>query len=337
MIRRPPRSTLFPYTTLFRSVSAPALPCARRSLRGGLPRPGRLPRRAHRRRRAVVLLRGPGAALLRRGDARSVRLRRQRLHVLGADVPGRQGRDPDLRFRPEPRGHGLLRLQAPLGLGPGPAALSVRALERPRAARRQPVESQAAPGHRPLEAAAASRDQSAGADDHPVSALTMRILMLAHRLPYPPTTGDRVRAFHVAQALATRHQLTLACPLDGRRELAAAHELRAVIPDLECAALGSLRRQMSALGALAGGFPLSVRYFTSRALAARIRQRAGTERFDLTYVSSSSMAQYAPPGVPLVMDFVDVDSEKFARYGRETQPPMRWIYRLEAERLRRDG
>jgi len=163
----------------------------------------------------------------------------------------------------------------------------------------------------------------------------MRILMLAHRLPYPPTTGDRVRAFHVAQALAGRHQLTLACPLDGRRELAAVRELRTLVPDLECTVLGSLRRQASALAALAGGLPLSVRYFTSRALAGRIRQRAAAERFDVTYVSSSSMAQYAPPGVPLVMDFVDVDSEKFARYGRETQPPMRWIYRLEAERLRR--
>jgi len=141
----------------------------------------------------------------------------------------------------------------------------------------------------------------------------MRILMLAHRLPYPPTTGDRVRAFHVAQALAGRHQLTLACPLDGRRELAAVRELRTLVPDLECTVLPSLRRQASALAALAGGLPLSVRYFTSRALAARIRQRAVAERFDVTYVSSSSMAQYAPPGVPLVMDFVDVDSEKFAR------------------------
>src|SRR5260370_12873811 len=27
MIRRPPRSTLFPYTTLFRSMSAPTPPC----------------------------------------------------------------------------------------------------------------------------------------------------------------------------------------------------------------------------------------------------------------------------------------------------------------------
>src|SRR2546422_3368300 len=32
MIRRPPRSTLFPYTTLFRSLSIEALPLARRTL-----------------------------------------------------------------------------------------------------------------------------------------------------------------------------------------------------------------------------------------------------------------------------------------------------------------
>src|SRR5256885_16749970 len=47
MIRRPPRSTLFPYTTLFRSPAAPA---------DGLPRPAALPRH---RGRAVL----PGAGL----------------------------------------------------------------------------------------------------------------------------------------------------------------------------------------------------------------------------------------------------------------------------------
>src|SRR2546422_3413288 len=50
MIRRPPRSTLFPYTTLFRSVDVPALPRANgraqlgrseRARRAGLRRRGR--------------------------------------------------------------------------------------------------------------------------------------------------------------------------------------------------------------------------------------------------------------------------------------------------------
>ena len=38
----------------------------------------------------------------------------------------------------------------------------------------------------------------------------MCILMLAHRIPYPPHTGDKVRAYHVARHLAQRHGLALA-------------------------------------------------------------------------------------------------------------------------------
>src|SRR5256885_6750664 len=43
MIRRPPRSTLFPYTTLFRSAQEQAR-CLRRRLRGGRPHSGKVSR-----------------------------------------------------------------------------------------------------------------------------------------------------------------------------------------------------------------------------------------------------------------------------------------------------
>src|SRR3712207_8476034 len=49
MIRRPPRSTLFPYTTLFRSVRSPLVPQRR-------PGRARCPRPDHRRRRLDRLL-----------------------------------------------------------------------------------------------------------------------------------------------------------------------------------------------------------------------------------------------------------------------------------------
>jgi polysaccharide biosynthesis protein PslH len=164
----------------------------------------------------------------------------------------------------------------------------------------------------------------------------MKILMLAHRLPYPPWTGDRVRAYHIARALGRRHQLTLACPLEGPRELPAARQLRRLIPDLEYVSLPPLRRRLAALAGLAGRQPLSVRYFASPVLAARLNERLRCERFDLVYVSSSSMAAYVPPGrVPVVMDFVDMDSDKWARYADETSAPLRWLYGLEARRLRR--
>src|SRR2546430_13031403 len=50
MIRRPPRSTLFPYTTLFRSAVKSGCPCtfAARGRICGRRRKGRLPRAAQR-------------------------------------------------------------------------------------------------------------------------------------------------------------------------------------------------------------------------------------------------------------------------------------------------
>src|SRR3712207_8431034 len=60
MIRRPPRSTLFPYTTLFRSGAGDA-----HGLRPGKARPGQVElRRTHRRHPPVH---GPGAAPRPRG------------------------------------------------------------------------------------------------------------------------------------------------------------------------------------------------------------------------------------------------------------------------------
>src|SRR3712207_7088980 len=73
MIRRPPRSTLFPYTTLFRSRGR-ALAAA-----GGQPRPGRHPR--HRG------LRGLQPPVLRRARAHVARARdARRRHHAAADA-----------------------------------------------------------------------------------------------------------------------------------------------------------------------------------------------------------------------------------------------------------
>src|SRR3712207_7040082 len=63
MIRRPPRSTLFPYTTLFRSPPA--------GLRGGLPRGGR--RVADRRSRVRARLRRVASLPAAPGSERGAR------------------------------------------------------------------------------------------------------------------------------------------------------------------------------------------------------------------------------------------------------------------------
>lgn len=157
--------------------------------------------------------------------------------------------------------------------------------------------------------------------------------MLAHRIPYPPHTGDKTRAFHVARHLAARHQLTLGFLVDDPRDLAGVQELRRVVPDI---IFGRLRKPVSlarGVAGLVGGATVTLPYFYSPELVRQVdRRRDGG--FDVVYASSTAMAQYAPSrDIPLVMDFVDVDSDKWRQYGERRRAPLSWLYRAEARRL----
>src|SRR2546426_1077285 len=131
MIRRPPRSTLFPYTTLFRSVGVLRLSLAARprAPRAQRPPPGRV---APGRALPGVTRRGPAPAVLSRPRGRGGGTRRRvarpraaaaprpLLRVPAAPAPGRlvhTGTAPRVRAaRPtDPRVHA--RGQDPTGLG----------------------------------------------------------------------------------------------------------------------------------------------------------------------------------------------------------------------------
>src|SRR2546426_5921065 len=117
MIRRPPRSTLFPYTTLFRSGLADPATESRRHRDGGhrRARPGgdaAVPGRRRERRRAVRGRDGArGATRARRpGPARPPRDRARGRHGSGGDdrIRGAHHRGPRARGRP---GRGRRRLR----------------------------------------------------------------------------------------------------------------------------------------------------------------------------------------------------------------------------------
>jgi sugar transferase (PEP-CTERM/EpsH1 system associated) len=163
----------------------------------------------------------------------------------------------------------------------------------------------------------------------------LRILYLCHRLPYPPDKGEKIRAFHQIRALAERHRVSLLTLTDS--EVPDLAPLEAMCERVEVfpisrpagyarAVLGAWRRQ-----------PLTLSFFESEELAARVRELARSERFDVAVVYCSAMAPYAAlaPDVPAVLDMVDVDSAKWAQYARFAPLPLRPVYALEARRLRR--
>jgi len=122
---------------------------------------------------------------------------------------------------------------------------------------------------------------------------------------------------------------------DSEEELAHARSLEEQGFKVLVAHRSPLHAKLSALAALATRTPLSVAHYASRRLEQLIRGAACRVKFDLVVSFCSSMAQYADalPDVPQIVDFVDLDSQKWALYASYTPWPKSWIYRLESRRL----
>lgn len=158
------------------------------------------------------------------------------------------------------------------------------------------------------------------------------ILFLAHRVPYPPDRGDKVRSHHVMRHLSGLGRVHLATFADDPRDMGHEDAL-----SQWCASVAVLPRTKgnarAAVEALAGGRTVSEAAFDSAAMRAKVAEMLTARRYDAVYVYSGQMAQYLPADLPFVMDFVDMDSAKFAAYAEDARGPMRWMMRREARKL----
>jgi sugar transferase (PEP-CTERM/EpsH1 system associated) len=164
----------------------------------------------------------------------------------------------------------------------------------------------------------------------------VRILFLAHCVPYPADKGERIRVYHQLSHLATRHRVHLLClSRPGEDDLETRQRaLEGLVDQVEIFRLQSWRSTWSMFSALLLGRPLSVGYFSHGALERRVAALP-KEAFDVVIASCSSTARYALAArtLPGVLDLVDADSAKWKAYASRVPPPRSWLYSLEARRL----
>ncbi|HOW70164.1 MAG TPA: TIGR03087 family PEP-CTERM/XrtA system glycosyltransferase [Phycisphaerae bacterium] len=174
----------------------------------------------------------------------------------------------------------------------------------------------------------------------------MKLLVLIHRLPCPPDRGAKLRAAAELRWLAARHQVWCAGFIDppGDDEPGAAAAIEASLSRLraECRAVEAipLRRSFARLRAmvgLCGGGTATEAYFASSRLCRTVLRWSCKVGFDAVLAFSSSMAPLAleVPARRRVLDFVDLDSRKWAESANRARWPMNWVYRTEARRLAR--
>ena len=161
------------------------------------------------------------------------------------------------------------------------------------------------------------------------------LLFLAHRLPYPPNKGDKVRSFHFLKHLAGRYRVFLGTFIDDPSDWNYVEALKPLCADIHVEAIVPWAKRLRSVTALLGGEALSLAYFRSRKLGRWVVETARRERFALAFAYSSPMAQYVLglPGVRCFVDFVDMDSAKWGDYALRRKWPAAALYEREARRL----
>ncbi len=164
---------------------------------------------------------------------------------------------------------------------------------------------------------------------------TETILFLAHRLPYPPNKGDKVRSHHLLRHLANRYRVVLGTFVDDPADWPYVEKLEALCAEVHVEPIVRASRRWRSAVALVTGESLTLPYFRSQALAAWVRDVVRRERVERVIAFSSPMAQYVLdlPRVRSIVDFVDLDSAKWADYASRRPWPVSALYRLEARRL----
>ncbi len=165
----------------------------------------------------------------------------------------------------------------------------------------------------------------------------MNILFLTQRVPYPPNRGDKLRAFNEIKLLARNHRIFLTCLADDERDLAHKAALLEFCASVDIVYNPPIFAKIRSLAHLISTKPLTLPFFSSNRLRQIVREKIEHERIDVLFAYCSSMAQYIDraPHLPKIIDFVDVDSEKWAQYAKRSHFPRSWVYAAESRRLRK--
>ena len=164
----------------------------------------------------------------------------------------------------------------------------------------------------------------------------MRILFLSHRVPYPLDKGDRIRSYNIIKYLSKFHSISLMSISHEAIHPKSREALRDYCESLEFFKINPLFGKIKSCFHLFAQSPLTLPAFYSRAFRDSVTSKLRDGRFDLVYIYSSSMAQYVlgAKNIPKLMDFIDVDSEKWLNYAARASQPMKSIYSTEGVRLR---
>src|SRR5260221_5265769 len=161
------------------------------------------------------------------------------------------------------------------------------------------------------------------------------ILFLAHRIPYPPDKGEKIRAWNILQHLASRHRVHLGTYVDDHEDVRGVERLEEICASVFWRPLSPRLARLRSLSCLLSGAPLTQGYFGDARFRAGVDRIVARHKPSLFYIFSSAMAPYVAhrQGARVIIDMVDVDSEKWRQYAEISSGLARFAYAREGRLL----
>ena len=160
------------------------------------------------------------------------------------------------------------------------------------------------------------------------------LLFLAHRIPYPPNKGDKIRSFHLLRHLSARYAIHLGAFVDDPDDWQYQDALKPYCASIKLLPLHPRRAKLASLAGLLTGEALTLPYYRNRGLKRWADERAASGKVKHGLAFSSAMAQFMPKTLARrVLDMVDVDSDKWTQYAPTQRWPMSWVYAREGSKL----
>jgi len=161
------------------------------------------------------------------------------------------------------------------------------------------------------------------------------LLYLVHRIPYPPNKGDKIRSYHILRHLAQRYRVFLGTFIDDPQDWQHVATLKALCAETRVLPLSPFAAKLRSLSGFVRNEPLSMPYYRDAAMQEWVDRTMTSRAIGKVLVFSSPMAQYVARfrGCRRVIDFVDVDSDKWRQYAAGKRWPMSAVYRRESRLL----
>ncbi|WP_286828511.1 MULTISPECIES: TIGR03087 family PEP-CTERM/XrtA system glycosyltransferase [Kordiimonas] len=163
-----------------------------------------------------------------------------------------------------------------------------------------------------------------------------RILFLAHRIPYPPNKGDKIRSWHFLDHLLKNHEVHLGFYVDQPKDLTHIPFLQSKVKSLCYRCVSRFSQIAGILTGILRGRSMTLSAYPKNKLKAYVDDLFARDEIDLIFLFSAAVAPLVadrPAHIPVVADLVDVDSEKWAAYAQKSSWHLRWLYGREARLL----